>query len=117
MCCGNWKALAVLAVLGVGIFVVAPGWDTAAFGLGFAVLAALSKWLGDRGALGSECAIGQRQARATQAEGSGDRRKELRSQLRRLHEQEAALGGEIAKYGRAKVPEETHGMDRVASKR
>lgn len=94
MCC-NWKVFAVMAGIGVVIFAVAPGWDTAAFATGSAVLAGATKWLGPRLGLDGQCALPPRQAPGASQEG---REAQLKRQLRMLGEREAAIQREMAGY-------------------
>lgn len=69
--CGNWKAMAVFAVLMGAIFAITARWETGVAALGFALAGGLLKWLEARGLL--QCALPQDEARTSTPE-SGERR-------------------------------------------
>lgn len=70
--CGNWKAMAVFAVLMGAIFAITARWETGVAALGFALAAGLLKWLEAKGLL--QCALPQDEPAKTSASQSGERR-------------------------------------------
>ena len=106
--CLNWKVLAGLAVVGVGIFLVAP--ELALGALPLLLLAAcplsmllMMKSMG--GMQGSQCSTApQTQPTAVLAGSREEQLAQLRSQLESVQAQQAALAGRIAELQAAETP-------------
>jgi len=97
--CFNWKVIAGLAVVGLGIWAVAP--DVAVATLPLLILAAcpLSMLLMMRGMQGGQCASGPQQAGSPTRAGltREEQLAELRTQLTDIQAQQNAIAEEISR--------------------
>ncbi|MBF6590787.1 MAG: DUF2933 domain-containing protein [Ktedonobacterales bacterium] len=112
--CLNWKVVAALAAVGVGIWLVAPGVFGVALPLLFLAICPLSMLLmmrgmgsmGNMGNMGGTSTMGGTEAPASLPLVSSreERLADLRGQLARIQAEQDVLAREIATLGRAEAP-------------
>ncbi len=97
--CFNWKVIAGLAVVGVGIWAAAPGLAVAALPLLIVAACPLSMLLMMRGMQGGQCASRPQQAgNAARAGLTRDEQlAELRAQLTDIRTQQNAIAAEVSR--------------------
>ncbi len=97
--CFNWKVIAGLAVVGVGIWAAAPGLAVAALPLLIVAACPLSMLLMMRGMQGGQCAPRPQQAgNAARAGLTRDEQlAELRTQLTDIRAQQSAIAEEVSR--------------------
>lgn len=106
--CFNWKVLAGLGVLGLGVFIVAPSLAWTALPLLLLAACPISMLFMMRGMQGGQCS--HQPAPETQPRGAESRRDEqlaeLEAQLARVHAQYGAISSKIAELEAARVATE-----------
>ena len=100
--CFNWKVIAGLSAVGVGVWVVAPNLIGVALPLLVVLACPISMFLMMRGMGGGQCATrpGQEQPAALRSEGArltrDEQLVELKAQLAKLQGQQQAIAHEIS---------------------
>ncbi len=114
--CLNWKVIAGLAIVGLGIWAVAPGLAAAALPLLILAVCPLSMLVMMRGMQGGQCASRPQQAgHSARAELTRDEQlAELRGQLTDIQEQQNLIAREI---GRLETSGEAGGSGLAAGER
>jgi hypothetical protein len=104
--CLNWKVIAGLAVVGLGIWAVAPNVVWAALPLLLFLACPISMLLMMRGMQGGQCATQGGQVRSSTGVGltRDEQLAELKAQLARAQAQRETIDREIARLEAAKEP-------------